>query len=818
MKFTRYLVIAAGIVAALAVIAWFLRDSLIERLSNPLLHNYGIRIVDVSLDALAARDASIGYLELEHEKGTTIVIEGLTLPFAAASKRSKTFIAEKVSVITTTRTAGETFELALLIRQILSLPDNLDRSLVIVEEFELAPYPPVRGVRWEIAEDQQYLQGNVGSVTMSTKLQKRDTEGHDVIFSVADPSGDLADSALSAVLMDEETRILLDGGGAMDLPSWQPLARLSGLVPSELEIVAGAADLTFEISIPDDAAQAATVAADFLPRMALRLNHAGAVDTVSILVSQADSAKFAATFPDVDWSLQLHEASLNVSYGDWQAIPLHLRDVACKAGPVCSMISSVTIDKAKLPVGQAAQVALSATETVRFLDSGVRIDVQPGAALKISDLAKNGNRTKRVEAQLASAAVWETVDGGWRLSAESVDAEVEGLSLGEAASISMPLFLEKLNVASKDDALELRFGTYVPSSQATLGDKAIALPGARGNVTLQGNEVTAELTTVGLHEDAIVRVRHDLGGGAGQARLADAMVSFGKEHLSGRIAPWPVDRDVVAGTVSIELSADWSRRTSGIAVDAQASITATDLAGYYGDTAFTGLSTELSARYRAGVGFIAEPSIVTASLVEVGIPVENLSARYLLDLNRLSAEVNDLRMSALGGVVTADPFSFHTDTAMNTLTLRAESLDLAELLTMKEFEAINVTGRVGATLPLVIEGDTTTIVDGLLSGEPPGGVIRYVAGDPSGDTDASSLGFAKRVLSNFEFDTLTSDVNLSKEGDLVLQLRLTGRNPDLDEKRPVVLNLGVENNIPQMLRSLRAARAVEDILERRLNR
>jgi hypothetical protein len=47
-------------------------------------------------------------------------------------------------------------------------------------------------------------------------------------------------------------------------------------------------------------------------------------------------------------------------------------------------------------------------------------------------------------------------------------------------------------------------------------------------------------------------------------------------------------------------------------------------------------------------------------------------------------------------------------------------------------------------------------------------------------------------------------------------MQLTGRNPDLEGSRPVVLNLGVENNIPQMLRSLQAARAVEEILERRL--
>jgi hypothetical protein len=71
-------------------------------------------------------------------------------------------------------------------------------------------------------------------------------------------------------------------------------------------------------------------------------------------------------------------------------------------------------------------------------------------------------------------------------------------------------------------------------------------------------------------------------------------------------------------------------------------------------------------------------------------------------------------------------------------------------------------------------------------------------------------------LSNFEYETLTSEVDYTRDGDLNLQMHLTGRNPDLEDDRPVVLNLGVENNIPQMLRSLQAARAVEEILERRL--
>jgi hypothetical protein len=49
-------------------------------------------------------------------------------------------------------------------------------------------------------------------------------------------------------------------------------------------------------------------------------------------------------------------------------------------------------------------------------------------------------------------------------------------------------------------------------------------------------------------------------------------------------------------------------------------------------------------------------------------------------------------------------------------------------------------------------------------------------------------------------------------------MQLRGRNPDMEGGRPIVLNLGVENNIPQMLRSLQASRSIEDILEGRVKR
>ena len=59
-------------------------------------------------------------------------------------------------------------------------------------------------------------------------------------------------------------------------------------------------------------------------------------------------------------------------------------------------------------------------------------------------------------------------------------------------------------------------------------------------------------------------------------------------------------------------------------------------------------------------------------------------------------------MTAFDGVIRADPFSFRTDRDSNTVILRAESMDISEILTLKEFEAIEVSGRIGAELPITM--------------------------------------------------------------------------------------------------------------------
>lgn len=816
MKASRYVLIAAAIVAVLAMIAWFLRDNLIERISNPLLSEYGISVTDVSLDALATDNASIGYLELVHDKGTTIAIEQLALPLGTKPGETKTYTARKVSIITSTRKDGEPFELAQLINQLISLPDKLDDSAVAVAEFSLPPYPTIYDVRWNLTDGEQRLRATVDSIVMSAAIARIDATNHTVVFSVPGRNSATQGRFVTANLQQDDPGILLNGLSSIDLSAWAPAASLAGIVPPRIEISAGTATLQYNVEIPNDANQSPTLVATLLPTSPLQLTYADeSGGTASILVESAGPLEVEATFPEPDWSLRQALATLLITYGEWRDIPLILGDLSCQVGPVCAMRTRVAMDAANLPIGMIDRVELVSTEKVLFRDSGVRIDIQTGATLKMTALANARTKVDRIEGQLLSDASLEFVDNGWRLAADSVDANIGGMSLSDSRSIAMPLFLEDVQVSKLDSHLSMRSGLYIPSSHLSLHERRIALPGFKGDVAIRENRVSADLTTIGLEQNGAIEARLDLDTGAGRLNASNAAISFKAKSLADRISPWPVDRDLVAGTVGFDFDANWSQESANLELAARSSVAVADLAGYYGDTAFADLSSQVTLLYRSATGFEAQPSTITIALIDMGLPVENLAADYAVDPKNMSVDVRNLQMNAFGGNIEVDPFSFRTETDSNTLTLHADSIELTELLSLGEFEAIEVSGSIGATLPITIQGDTITIERGTMTGGPEGGVIRYLP-DSASDDDASAFGLATRALSNFEFDTLTSAVDLTREGDLKLDLRLTGRNPDLDGERPVVLNLGVESNIPQMLKSLRAARAVEDILERRL--
>lgn len=817
MKSLRYLAIALTIVAALAITSWVLRNSLVQRISNPILADYDIELVDISLDALATSSASIGYLELVYAKGTTIIVEDLMLPIGTADDTIKTYSAQHVTIVTTTRNDDSPFELARLVNQFLSLSDSVAGNAIHIAEFDVPPYPSIRDLRWAVSDSEQHLSWAIGSVDLSVETSRIGEDAYDVSFSVPNQTGpDDAVSSINGKLQQGGQSISITGHSMLELSNWQALAKLAGVLPDAVELGSGTGELRFEAEIPFAVSQSPTVLATVNPASPWQISYAGELgDLTDVLVTSGSTINIRSTFPEVDWSLQQAELSLLVTNNAWGKVPLSVSDLACQSGPSCSMGVDIVWLDADMPIGSAAKVAFSSFLEVMFLDKGVQVNVQPNASLELSGFATPDNAINRLGARLISAATMQYEGDDWRFSADSIDAEIKSFSLDSDFAISSPLYLEKIKAGGSHNIVEGSAGIFAPSIRLALNNQNAAVPGIKGQISLQNSNIVFDLLTVDLLRNGSVSGQHNLDSGIGDVAILDTALTFDDAPLSKRVAPWEGDFDISAGNLAVDLRANWTPTESGSRFEARSSVQIDALAGFYADIAYVGLSTDIELDYRAAGITVAQTSI-SVDLVDMGLPIENIAADVEIDIDELAIDVDNLRMTAFNGVINAAPFSFRTGRDINNVILTARGIELSELLNIKEFAAVNVTGTIAAVLPITIAEDGISIEAGKLSGEPPGGVIQYLSGGDPDSADVSGLGLAATALSNFEYESLEADVSYSKAGDLKLQMQLKGRNPELDDGRPVVLNLGVENNVPQMLKSLQAARAVEEILEKRL--
>jgi hypothetical protein len=303
--------------------------------------------------------------------------------------------------------------------------------------------------------------------------------------------------------------------------------------------------------------------------------------------------------------------------------------------------------------------------------------------------------------------------------------------------------------------------------------------------------------------------------GSGSAALDRIRHSFATRSLT-RIVTSPLpDFDLTAGSASLDGTLtfrNWLPHKGTL------STKLSGVAGFSSSIAFTGVATDLNLDYDAAGGLQAQPADISIGLVDIGFGLRELTARYHLRLQDESVDISDLKLDAFGGVVRVEPFSLDSNAVSHNVIVTLESIDLAKLLAAQDFGAIDLTGKVNGTIPVTIGGNGIQIEGGRIEGVAPGGIIRYQQSGAESGSPATGMGIATKALSNFEYETLSSDVSYQENGDLVLQMQIRGRNPDLEGGRPIVLNLGVENNVPQMLKSLQAARSIEDILERRVNK
>jgi hypothetical protein len=350
-------------------------------------------------------------------------------------------------------------------------------------------------------------------------------------------------------------------------------------------------------------------------------------------------------------------------------------------------------------------------------------------------------------------------------------------------------------------------------------DRRFVTPSVRGVFTASSDELTTRFQ-VATPEGGLsgnVELRHELASGEGQLQFDDLSIDLDILHASEVFTEWPYAWDVTSGSWQIEGSVDWRLAESGFTYRGRSTHTADSLAGSYGDVGFVGFGTQVELSLESGRSPVVAPAGFELALVDIGFPIEDISGRFELDIDKLAADLEAVEMSALGGIVRVAPFRFDLDAESNDITLDIQSIQLPLMVGLADLDSVDISGTVSGGIPISVRNGKIIVESGFLEADPPGGAIRYGGGDAIGIADdQSQLGIVTKTLRNFQYEELTSQVHYNEQGDLKLQMRITGTNPDVDPDQPVILNLGIENNVPQMLRSLQATRSIEEVLENRL--
>ncbi len=302
------------------------------------------------------------------------------------------------------------------------------------------------------------------------------------------------------------------------------------------------------------------------------------------------------------------------------------------------------------------------------------------------------------------------------------------------------------------------------------------------------------------------------------------------EALSRVLADWPPLLDVSGGTVSADINLHQSlQRAQPRNLNLSAGLTFVEWSGLYDRTAWEGVNGSINIQLQD-----SELSIDTQELtieqVNPGLPLGpiQLAGNYqapLAELSRGTLTFEKAFSEALGGEIHVQPGSWDLAQAPVTIPVELQQLSLTRLLQLYPAEGLAGTGILSGTVPVLFDPLTGIEIDrGRIDALKPGGRLQLTADRLKAlASQNETMKVVTRALEDFHYSVLDSGIDYDGDGTLVLTLHLKGRNPEVGDGRPVVLNINLEENIPALLKSLqlsgnvseRVKDRVRNLLERR---
>ncbi len=355
----------------------------------------------------------------------------------------------------------------------------------------------------------------------------------------------------------------------------------------------------------------------------------------------------------------------------------------------------------------------------------------------------------------------------------------------------------------------------------------LAFSNEQHGILLTGITVRLDYTQEQLNADLLFRpgemesrlqlqLEHAFDSGVSSVVFASKeALQFSREgtRLSSLVSNWDYPVDLEEGSLVFRVTGEWGE-TGLLSADVLADLQGGS--GYCMTGLFEGLEFRQDLTLFPEVGSRTTGNIFLEHLM-AGVDVTDIRSEISFTPSESGAlpvvRLDDLEAGLFMGRVSSPEIRFDLNSPDSSFVVDVADMDLKTLVDLMKMDSLHVTGKISGAIPVTVKGTEITVADGELHSDAPGGEIRYTPGNmnQSGITE-----YALTAVRNLQYNSLTATAAYQASGQLDLDISLLGKSPELDTSRPVRLNIHAEQNLPDLLQSLRFSRGLTEELDKRL--
>lgn len=472
------------------------------------------------------------------------------------------------------------------------------------------------------------------------------------------------------------------------------------------------------------------------------------------------------------------------------------------------------------PTGAAGQASLGGRVGLR-LPGRVELDMAISGSLDVT-------HPEAPRLSLSAAVAGTVPPGGSKLDGDLALAWGDGVLTVSALRLGLEQAVMQRLVALRPTLVLARPVVLHPEGPRLGAD--LGLAAARINI-VDGGKLEAPQVRVRLDGDAAGvdwalqgTAGGDIGPLTGRGRL-DRQGITGRLRLADQALPryqplLPPNAPVAlqGGAASLDLSLSWASGSTGPRLEGDATVSKAGIGLTHGSV--EGIGAGAVFTFADGTWRISRDRPAAVSVERVTAALTAGAGRARIHgawpyTAREPLRVEGLRLAILGGELSVDALSLPPSGRAITLALRG--IRLEEVSALYGDRTVSLSGTVEGDLPLRLGRDGWTVVGGVLRNGSPVR-IRLADAEALAAFKRANPGLADAAdwLSDLEVGRLDATLDMAADGTLVLVATIEGRNAQRGD-RPVRLNYRHEENVFQLLQSLRIGSDLGRGIEQRLS-